>query len=92
MSVSNFRNYVSAELQPAPQGVTLLQGDNGAGKTNLLEAVAYFATLRSFRGAPTTSLVRNGAQQAVLRARANGRAATCLWRPRSMSPAGTRCG
>jgi DNA replication and repair protein RecF len=51
--------------------VTLLQGDNGAGKTNLLEAVGYFATLRSFRGAPTTSLVRNGTQQAVLRARAN---------------------
>ena len=71
LSVSNFRNYVAAELQPAPQGVTLLQGDNGAGKTNLLEAVGYFATLRSFRGAPTTSLVRSGTEQAVLRARAN---------------------
>jgi len=71
LSVSNFRNYVTAELQPAPRGVTLLQGDNGAGKTNLLEAVGYFATLRSFRGAPTTSLVRSGTEQAVLRARAN---------------------
>jgi DNA replication and repair protein RecF len=71
LSVSNFRNYLAAELQPALQGVTLLQGDNGAGKTNLLEAVAYFATLRSFRGAPTTSLVRSGTEQAVLRARAN---------------------
>jgi DNA replication and repair protein RecF len=71
LSVSNFRNYVAAELQPAPQGVTLLQGDNGAGKTNLLEAVGYFATLRSFRGAPTTSLVRSGTEQAVLRATAD---------------------
>jgi DNA replication and repair protein RecF len=71
LSVSNFRNYVAADLQPAPQGVTLLQGDNGAGKTNLLEAVGYFATLRSFRGAPTASLVRSGSEQAVLRARAN---------------------
>lgn len=71
LSVSNFRNYVTAELQPAPTGITLLQGDNGAGKTNLLEAVAYFATLRSFRGAPTSALVRTGAEQAVLRATAN---------------------
>ena len=69
--ITDFRNYVAAELQPARQGVTLLQGENGAGKTNLLEAVAYFATLRSFRGAPAGLLVRSGQQQAVLRARAD---------------------
>jgi DNA replication and repair protein RecF len=70
ITIANFRNYVSAELAPARQGVTLLQGENGAGKTNLLEAVAYFATLRSFRGTPAGLLVRSGEQQAVLRARA----------------------
>ncbi len=70
VSLIDFRNYVSAELQPAREGVTLLQGENGSGKTNLLEAVAYFATLRSFRGAPAGLLVRSGQQQAVLRARA----------------------
>jgi DNA replication and repair protein RecF len=71
IAIIDFRNYVSAELVPARHGVTLLQGENGAGKTNLLEAVAYFATLRSFRGAPASSLVRSGQQQAVLRARAD---------------------
>jgi DNA replication and repair protein RecF len=71
VSLANFRNYVAAELDPAPEGITLLQGDNGAGKTNILEAIGYAATLRSFRGAPTGALVRSGDQQAVVRARAN---------------------
>jgi DNA replication and repair protein RecF len=71
VTITNFRNYASAELQLARDGVTLLQGENGAGKTNLLEAVAYFATLHSFRGAPAGLLVKSGQQQAVLRARAD---------------------
>jgi DNA replication and repair protein RecF len=71
ITLADFRNYISAELQPAREGVTLLQGENGAGKTNLLEAVAYLATLRSFRGAPAALLVRSAQQQAVLRARAD---------------------
>ena len=70
ISISDFRNYVSAEIEPAPRGITLFQGDNGSGKTNLLEAIAYLALLKSFRGAPAASMVRNGAQQAVLRAKA----------------------
>jgi DNA replication and repair protein RecF len=71
ISISDFRNYASLELQPAPHGITLFQGDNGSGKTNLLEAVAYLALLKSFRGAPANSMVRNGAEHAVLRASAN---------------------
>jgi DNA replication and repair protein RecF len=71
IGITDFRNFVSAEIEPAPSGITLFQGDNGSGKTNLLEAVAYCATLKSFRGAPATSMVRLGAQQAVLRARAH---------------------
>jgi DNA replication and repair protein RecF len=71
VSISDYRNYVSAEIQLAPNGITLFQGDNGSGKTNLLEAIAYLSTLRSFRGAPKSSLVRDGAEQAVLRATAN---------------------
>lgn len=38
------------------------------GKTNLLEAIAYLATLSSFRSAPLEALIRNGAASAVLRA------------------------
>ncbi len=71
ISITDFRNFASAEIEPAPRGITLFQGDNGSGKTNLLEAVAYCATLKSFRGAPATSMVRTGVQQAVLRARAH---------------------
>jgi DNA replication and repair protein RecF len=71
VSLWNFRNYVTAELQPAAKGITLLRGNNGAGKTNVLEAIAYLATLRSFRGAPVSSLVRSGERQAVLRAKAD---------------------
>ena len=71
ISIANFRNYVSAEVEPAPIGITLFQGSNGSGKTNLLEAVAFFATLKSFRGAPAGAMVRHGTDHAVLRATAN---------------------
>jgi len=72
--LTDFRSYESAELALAP-GLTAVLGDNGQGKSNLLEAVAWLATLESFRGAPTEALVRVGAPQAVLRAEGdrNGR-------------------
>ena len=62
-----FRNYAGAELDPAP-GLTVVTGGNGEGKTNLLEAVGWLATLSSFRGAPAEALVREGDERAVLRA------------------------
>jgi DNA replication and repair protein RecF len=65
--LADFRNYLAAELEPAA-GLTAVVGDNGEGKTNLLEAVGYLATLDSFRGAPGEALVRAGATQAVVRA------------------------
>jgi DNA replication and repair protein RecF len=67
LSLADFRNYTSAELAPAPDGLTVIRGDNGEGKTNLLEAVGYLATLASFRGVPTEALVRDGAEEAVVR-------------------------
>jgi DNA replication and repair protein RecF len=48
----------------------VITGRNGEGKTNLLEAVGYLATLRSFRGAPADALVRVGADSAIVRAEA----------------------
>ena len=48
-------------------GVTVVSGRNGTGKTNLLEAIGYLATLKSFRGAPTDALTRVGADRAVVR-------------------------
>jgi DNA replication and repair protein RecF len=61
------RSYASAEVVLAP-GLTALLGDNGQGKTNVLEAVAWLATLASFRGAPPDAMVRRGADRAVIRA------------------------
>ena len=65
--LTDFRSYESTEVELAP-GLTAVVGDNGQGKSNLLEAVAYLATLSSFRGAPTDALVRQGATTAVVRA------------------------
>jgi DNA replication and repair protein RecF len=69
--VTDFRNYRSAELVPAPSGLTVIVGNNGQGKTNLLEAVGYLATLRSFRGSPPEALIRVGAERAIVRAEAD---------------------
>lgn len=67
LTLLDFRNYqdVTFELHP---GVTAVLGDNGQGKTNLAEALAYLSTLSSFRGAPTEALIRAGADLAVIRA------------------------
>ena len=65
--LTDFRSYEAADVALAP-GLTAVVGDNGQGKSNLLEAVAYLATLSSFRGAPTEALVRQGASTAVVRA------------------------
>jgi DNA replication and repair protein RecF len=65
--LTDFRNYTAAEATLAP-GLTVVVGSNGEGKTSLLEAVGYLATLASFRSAPTDALVRQGAEQAVVRA------------------------
>ena len=48
LSLNNFRNYDRLDLD-VPPGVTVFWGDNAQGKSNLLEAVYYLATMRSFR-------------------------------------------
>jgi DNA replication and repair protein RecF len=67
LSVTDFRSYQAAELA-LDEGVTALVGPNGQGKTNLVEAVGYVATLGSHRVATDAPLVRLGAQRAVVRA------------------------
>jgi len=69
--IADFRNYQAAELAPAPSGLTVIIGNNGEGKTNLLEAIGYLATLKSFRGSPPEALVRMGAPRAIVRAEAD---------------------
>ena len=66
LTVADYRSYASAEL-PLEPGVTTLVGLNGQGKTNLVEAIGYLATLSSHRVATDQPLVRFGAAQAVIR-------------------------
>ncbi|RKS80355.1 DNA replication and repair protein RecF [Motilibacter peucedani] len=67
LSLTDFRSYASAEVALEP-GVTALLGRNGQGKTNLVEALGYVATLGSHRVASDGPLVRVGAERAVVRA------------------------
>ncbi|MCY7372661.1 MAG: DNA replication/repair protein RecF [Spirochaetaceae bacterium] len=66
LSLRDFRSYAEVEL-PLSAGVTALVGPNGQGKTNLVEAVGYLATLGSHRVAQDAPLVRLGAERAVVR-------------------------
>ncbi|WP_277213893.1 DNA replication/repair protein RecF [Isoptericola croceus] len=68
LSLLDFRSYEAAdvELEPGPNAFV---GRNGRGKTNLVEALAYVATLGSHRVANDTPLIRAGAQRAVVRTR-----------------------
>jgi len=67
LEVVDFRNHDQAVVD-LPAGVSVLVGPNGVGKTNLLEAVAYLATLGSHRVGQDASLIRAGAAAAVVRA------------------------
>ena len=67
LSVSDFRSWTSAELDFEP-GPSVLVGSNGQGKTNLIEALGYLATLASHRVPTDAPLIRSGAERAVVRA------------------------
>lgn len=68
LSLSDFRSYATLDVA-LDAGVTVFTGANGQGKTNLVEAVDYLATLRSHRVAADTPLIRFGAERAIVRAR-----------------------
>jgi DNA replication and repair protein RecF len=60
LTLTDFRSYASATLEPAP-GFVLLFGENGAGKTNLLEAVSLLTPGRGLRGAALSEMARQAA-------------------------------
>ncbi|GMV36932.1 MAG: DNA replication and repair protein RecF [Fimbriimonadales bacterium] len=55
--LESFRSYASARLCPSPR-VTILHGENGAGKTNLLEAIHFLSTARGFRSGRDGEMIR----------------------------------
>lgn len=60
LTIRDFRNIAHAELAPAADGIVVV-GENGQGKTNLIEAIAYLRLMRSLRGARDRDLPRFGA-------------------------------
>ncbi len=62
----NFRNFSQLDLT-LNSGITVLWGDNAQGKTNFLEAAYILATLKSFRGARNSDLVRSTSDSALVR-------------------------
>lgn len=64
--LTDFRNYRELDVE-FDDGLTAVLGDNGQGKTNLLEAIGFVAGLGSFRGAPDEALVRVGADVGIVR-------------------------
>ncbi|HEX9107830.1 MAG TPA: DNA replication/repair protein RecF [Longimicrobiales bacterium] len=71
LRLRQFRNFAELELGFPTVGVAII-GDNGAGKTNLLEALYYLEIFRSFRGAPDERLVRFGTDAFFVRGRLTG--------------------
>src|SRR3546814_10274359 len=60
LSLTDFRNHAAADMAAGP-GLVALHGDNGAGKTNLLEAISLLAPGRGLRRAALAATVRDGA-------------------------------
>ncbi|MDT4908002.1 MAG: replication and repair protein RecF, partial [Pseudonocardiales bacterium] len=65
LTVSDFRSWRSADVALEP-GPSVLVGANGQGKTNLVEALGYLATLSSHRVPTDAPLVRSGTERAVI--------------------------
>ncbi|MDV6010968.1 DNA replication/repair protein RecF [Haloechinothrix sp. LS1_15] len=67
LQLTDFRSWQHADLELG-EGPIVLVGPNGRGKTNILEAVGYLATLGSHRVSADTPLVRHECQRALIRA------------------------
>jgi DNA replication and repair protein RecF len=65
LQARDFRNLAEVDLRPSPR-TTILIGENGQGKTNLLEAVYLLATLKPLRASRLADLVRFGAMRATV--------------------------
>jgi DNA replication and repair protein RecF len=66
LQVTDFRSWEHADLELEP-GPAVLVGQNGQGKTNLVEALGYAATLASHRVATDAPLIRHGCARAIVR-------------------------
>ena len=67
ISLRNWRNHESLSVTPSPK-VNLIIGSNGSGKTNLAEAIYYLSLGRTWRGLGGSELIRDGEQEAIVKA------------------------
>lgn len=67
LNIANFKNIEQARLEMAP-GLNCFVGDNGMGKSNLLDAIYYLSFCKSFTGAPDALMVRRGADFMAMQA------------------------
>lgn len=73
LELRDFRIYEELRFEPDPH-LNVLIGDNGEGKTSILEAIGYLGTTRSLRGVPDDAMVRDTTSSAVIRGEFAGRA------------------
>lgn len=76
LSLTDFRNYSGVSLALKP-GSVVFTGDNGAGKTNLLEAISLLTPGRGLRRAAYSEIARDGSDGFVVHARVEGPLGTC---------------
>ena len=67
LAVRDLRNLASIDVEPGPR-FNVVHGDNGQGKTNLIEAIYLVATSKSFRTSKTAEMIRRGEPHASVRA------------------------
>ena len=72
LELVNFRGYEACVLAPC-EGVTVLLGDNGQGKTNVLESIYLTCTGRSHRTRQDREMIRWGADEAKVAVRTRRR-------------------
>lgn len=63
LDITDFRNIAKASLEPHADGLNVIVGSNGSGKTSLLEAIYYLSNGRSFRASTATRLIRHQAHK-----------------------------
>ncbi len=73
LEVREFRSYETLRFEP-DERINILVGDNGQGKTSVLEAIGYLGMTKSLRGVPDEALIREGASATVIRGGFDGRA------------------
>ncbi|MEE0654724.1 MAG: AAA family ATPase, partial [Bifidobacterium criceti] len=74
LALDHFRSWEHCLLDFTP-GVTILQGANGLGKTNIVEAIEFLATGSSHRASSSAPLVERGFDKATIRVNVNGETA-----------------